>query len=174
MGELLAATIILLLASQVMAEGVTFAVRMYNQVLTRSQGKQLCSTLTGSIETELRYATSITYDENNGELLNYFSPIYGQTQSSFLSIDDAEKEVTGGELAIRVKDADGRVAYQKLISGSAYSSFGLKAKAETRYDKSSNIFTVTLTILDKNNQEQTENRFHVIPVNVLKIHQSNS
>ena len=62
LGELLAATIILLLASQVMAEGVTFAVRMYNESLTRSHARQLCSTLTASIETELRYATSITYD----------------------------------------------------------------------------------------------------------------
>ncbi|MEI3139555.1 MAG: hypothetical protein V8T31_08545 [Lachnospiraceae bacterium] len=68
LGELLAATIILLLASQVMAEGVTFAVRMYNESLTRSHARQLCSTLTASIETELRYATSITYDESTGML----------------------------------------------------------------------------------------------------------
>ena len=44
LGELLAATVILLLASQVMTQGMAFATRMYNESLTRSHAKQLCST----------------------------------------------------------------------------------------------------------------------------------
>ena len=54
LGELLAATVILLLASQVMTQGMAFATRMYNESLTRSHAKQLCSTLTNVIEKELR------------------------------------------------------------------------------------------------------------------------
>ena len=124
LGELLAATIILLLASQVMAEGVTFAVRMYNESLTRSHARQLCSTLTASIETELRYATSITYDESTGVLQTYFSPNYGQSQSSFLTIDSDEQETTSGEIAIKATEQD-QTVYRRLISESSYSSFGL-------------------------------------------------
>lgn len=50
LGELLAATVILLLASQVMTQGMAFATRMYKESLTRSHAKQLCSTLTNVIE----------------------------------------------------------------------------------------------------------------------------
>ena len=169
LGELLAATIILLLASQVMAEGVTFAVRMYNETLTRSHGKQLCSTLTNSIETELRYATSITYDENTGKLLTYFSPDYGQSKSGFLSIDSDDNEQDSGEIAIKATE-DGRTVYRRLLSGASYSSFELKAKVENvTYNKADNLFTVTLLITDRNNKEQVENTFNVIPINNLKI-----
>ncbi len=172
LGELLAATIILLLASQVMAEGVTFAVRMYNETLTRSHGKQLCSTLTNSIETELRYATSITYDENTGKLLTYFSPAYGQSKSSFLSIDSDDNEQDSGEIAIKATE-DGRTVYRRLLSGASYSSFELKAKVENlTYNKADNLFTVTLLITDRNNKEQVENTFNVIPINDLKINQN--
>ena len=172
LGELLAATIILLLASQVMAEGVTFAVRMYNETLTRSHGKQLCSTLTNSIETELRYATSITYDENTGKLLTYFSPVYGQSKSGFLSIDSDDNEQDRGEIAIKATE-DGRIVYRRLLSGASYSSFELKAKVENvTYNKADNLFTVTLQITDRNNKEQVENIFNVIPINDLKINQN--
>ena len=92
LGELLAATLILLLASQVLAQGITFAVRMYNESLTISHGKQLCSTLTNVVETELRYTTSIKIDSSN-TLQNYFSPTYGQTKSSF-SVIDSEGNLT--------------------------------------------------------------------------------
>ena len=157
LGELLAATIILLLASQVMAEGVTFAVRMYNE------------TLTNSIETELRYATSITYDENTGKLLTYFSPAYGQSKSGFLSIDSDDNEQDSGEIAIKATE-DGRTVYRRLLSGASYSSFELKAKVENvTYNKADNLFTVTLLITDRNNKEQVENTFNVIPINNLKI-----
>ena len=173
LGELLAATIILLLASQVMAQGVTFAVRMYNQTLTRSHGKQLCSTLTNSIETELRYATSITYDESNGTLLTYFSPTYGQSQSSFLSINSEDQETESGEIAIKATDENRQTVYRRLISGASYSSFDLKAKVDAvSYDRTKNTFTVTLSILDKENNELVQNRFDVIPVNNLKINQN--
>lgn len=172
LGELLAATILLLLASQVMAEGVTFAVRMYNETLTRSHGKQLCSTLTNSIETELRYATSITYDENSGTLQNYFSPTYGQSQSSFLSINSEDQETDSGEIAIKATDENGQTAYRRLISGASYSSFDLKAKVDpVIYDATKNAFTVTLTILDKENKELVQNTYNVIPVNDLQINQ---
>ena len=172
LGELLAATIILLLASQVMAEGVTFAVRMYNETLTRSHGKPLCSTLTNSIETELRYATSITYDENTGKLLTYFSPAYGQSKSGFLSIDSDDNEQDSGEIAIKATE-DGRTVYRRLLSGASYSSFELKAKVENvTYNEADNLFTVTLLITDRNNKEQVENIFNVIPINDLKINQN--
>ena len=172
LGERLAATIILLLASQVMAEGVTFAVRMYQETLTRSHGKQLCSTLTNSIETELRYATSITYDENTGKLLTYFSPTYGQSKSSFLSIDSDDHEADSGEIAIKAAE-DGKTVYRRLISGASYSSFELKAKVQdVTYSKDRNLFTVTLSVLDREGKEQAENTFDVIPVNQLKINQN--
>ena len=172
LGELLAATIILLLASQVMAEGVTFAVRMYNESLTRSHARQLCSTLTASIETELRYATSITYDESTGVLQTYFSPNYGQSQSSFLTIDSDEQETTSGEIAIKATEQD-QTVYRRLVSESSYSSFELKAKIDAiQYKRDENVFSVTLVILNKDNKKQAENTFQVIPVNTLVINQN--
>ena len=172
LGELLAATIILLLASQVMAEGVTFAVRMYNESLTRSHARQLCSTLTASIETELRYATSITYDESTGVLQTYFSPNYGQSQSSFLTIDSDEQETTSGEIAIKATEQD-QTVYRRLISESSYSSFGLKAEIDAiRYKRDENVFSVALVILNRDNKKQAENTFQVIPVNTLVINQN--
>ena len=78
LGELLAATVILLLASQVMTQGMAFATRMYKESLTRSHAKQLCSTLTNVIEKELRYTTSVNKG-NDGTVLKYFSPTYGKT-----------------------------------------------------------------------------------------------
>ena len=171
LGELLAATIILLLASQVMAEGVKFATRMYNESLTRSHGKELCSTLTAAIETELRYTTGITYD-NSGNLLTYFSPAYGQTNSSFLSINDENTVQNSGEIAIQITEQTGKTVYQRLISSSSYSSFDLKAKVESSiYHEDINSFQVTLSILDQSGKTLTENTFDVLPVNQMKCNE---
>ena len=79
LGELLAATLILLLASQVLTQGMAFSARMYNESLTKSHARQLCSTLTNVIETELRYTTEITVTDNR--MTKYFSPSYGKTES---------------------------------------------------------------------------------------------
>ena len=171
LGELLAATMILLLASQVMAEGVTFATRMYNESLTRSHGKELCSTLTAAIETELRYTTAITCDDS-GNLLTYFSPAYGQTNSSFLSINDENKVQDSGEIAIQITNQTGKTVYQKLISGSSYSSFDLKAKVENAvYHKDTDSFQVTLSVLNKSGKSLAENTFDVLPVNKIKCNE---
>lgn len=168
LGELLAATIILLLASQVMTQGVAFAVRMYNESLTRSHGKMLCSTLTNAIETELRYTTSITVD-SGGTLKNYFSPVYGRTQSSFSVIDENGNPVqstSGGEVAIQITNDDDKLIWQKLISSASYSSYNLKARVESViFDNGSNTFHVELHIIDKNGKKLVTNKFDVIAVN---------
>ena len=175
LGELLAATLILLLASQVLAQGMSFAVRMYNESLTRSHGKQLCSTLTNMIETELRYTTSVEKNADN-TLRTYFSPTYGKTQSSFVAIDESGKEIsqatTGGEIAIKVTDKDNKVVWQRLISSASYSSYGLKARVtevKINSNKGDTVFNVTLKITDKNDNDLVTNTFDVIPVNKVEI-----
>ena len=169
LGELLAATLILLLASQVMAQGVAFAARMYNESLTRSHSKQLCSSLTAAIETELRYTTSIEYDTSTGKLKNYFSREYGQTGSSFLSIDQDNKVADIGELAVKTNSGT-KSTYQRLLSSSTYSSYDLQAKVvSTIYDKDKNQFTVKLEIYNNKDEKLLESTFDVIPINNLKI-----
>ena len=171
LGELLAATLILLLASQVMAQGVAFAARMYNESLTRSHSKQLCSSLTAAIETELRYTTSIKYDEATGKLINYFSREYGQTGSSFLSIDQDNDKADKGELAVKTNSGT-KSAYQRLLSSSTYSSYDLQAKVvSTIYDKDKNQFTVKLEIYNNKDEKLLESTFDVIPINNLKINE---
>ena len=171
LGELLAATLILLLASQVMAQGVAFAARMYNESLTRSHSKQLCSSLTAAIETELRYTTSIEYDTSTGKLKNYFSREYGQTGSSFLSIDQDNKVADKGELAVKTNSGT-KSAYQRLLSSSTYSSYDLQAKvASTTYNKDENQFTVNLEIYNNKDEKLLESTFDVIPINNLKINE---
>ena len=171
LGELLAATLILLLASQVMAQGVAFAARMYNESLTRSHSKQLCSSLTAAIETELRYTTSIEYDTSTGKLKNYFSREYGQTGSSFLSIDQDNKVADTGELAVKTNSGT-KSAYQRLLSSSTYSSYDLQAKVvSTTYDKDENQFTVNLEIYNNKDEKLLESTFDVIPINNLKINE---
>lgn len=171
LGELLAATIILLLASQVMTQGMAFAVRMYNESLTRSHGKQLCSTLTNVIESELRYTTSVTTDTSN-RVETYFSPIYGRTQSSFCAIDakgNLAQNPNCGEIAIQITDDDNNLIWQKLISSASYSSYNLKARVESvTFDSGSNTFQVELHIMDKNGNNLVTNNFDVVAVNKVE------
>lgn len=169
LGELLAAALILLLASQVLAEGIAFGARTYHESLTRSHGKQLCSTLTAAIETELRYTTGITYDENNGNLLTYFSPTYGQTESSFLTIDENDQISDQGEIAIKVTDQNQKQYVQRLISGASYSSFELKAMVEkAEYNRDLNRFEVVLSVWDQEGQKLETSIFDVVPVNEVR------
>ena len=176
LGELLAATVILLLASQVMTQGMAFATRMYHDSMSRSHARQLCSTLTNVIETELRYTTSITVSNTTeGEVLTaYFSPNYGETQSSFCSVDSKGNPVngtSGGEIAVQLQDEEGKPTWHKLISSSSYSSFGLKAIIGS-VGLEGTTFKVTLRITDKNDKNLITTNFDVIPVNELKINKA--
>ena len=173
LGELLAATVILLLASQVMTQGMAFATRMYNESMTRSHARQLCSTLTNVIEKELRYTTSVKTDAD-GTVITYFSPTYGKTESAFESVDsngNKADETTGGEIAVRLMAEDGSLYCQKLVSSASYRSFGLKAFVDpVKYEEGSKTFSVKLQIMDKNAVVVT-NTFQVMPVNAVKVNQ---
>ena len=171
LGELLAATLILLLASQVLTQGMAFSVRMYNESLTKSHARQLCSTLTNVIETELRYTTEITVTDNH--MTKYFSPSYGKTESSFAGIDSwgyPADDTTGGEVAIQIKDKDDNFVWQKLLSSASYSSYNLKAAVRpVTFNEASNTFKVELHIIDKDGNNLVTNNFDVIAVNKIIV-----
>lgn len=172
LGELLAATVILLLASQVMTQGMAFATRMYKESLTRSHAKQLCSTLTNVIEKELRYTTSVNTD-SDGTVLKYFSPTYGKTESAFAAIDENENKIdgtAGGEIAVQLTAEDGSLYWQKLISSASYSSFDLKATIQSVKLEGST-FHIILEITDKDGKKIITNKFDVIAVNAIKLNQ---
>lgn len=172
LGELLAATVILLLASQVMTQGMAFATRMYKESLTRSHAKQLCSTLTNVIEKELRYTTSVNKG-NDGTVLKYFSPTYGKTESAFAAIDENENKIdgtAGGEIAVQLTAEDGSRYWQKLISSASYSSFDLKATIQS-VKLEGTTFHVILEITDKDGKKIVTNKFDVIAVNDIKLDQ---
>lgn len=170
LGELLAATVILLLASQVMTQGMAFATRMYNESLTRSHAKQLCSTLTNVIEKELRYTTSVNKG-SDGTVLKYFSPTYGKTESAFAAIDENKIDGTaGGEIAVQLTAEDGSLYWQKLISSASYSSFDLKATIQS-VKLEGTTFHVILEITDKDGKKIVTNKFDVIAVNDIKLDQ---
>lgn len=172
LGELLAATVILLLASQVMTQGMAFATRMYKESLTRSHAKQLCSTLTNVIEKELRYTTSVNAD-SDGTVLKYFSPTYGKTESAFAAIDENENKIdgtAGGEIAVQLTAEDGSPYWQKLISSASYSSFDLKATIQS-VKLEGTTFHVILEITDKDGKKIVTNKFDVIAVNDIKLDQ---
>lgn len=172
LGELLAATVILLLASQVMTQGMAFATRMYKESLTRSHAKQLCSTLTNVIEKELRYTTSVNKG-NDGTVLKYFSPTYGKTESAFAAIDENENKIdgtAGGEIAVQLTAEDGSPYWQKLISSASYSSFDLKATIQS-VKMEGTTFHVILEITDKDGKKIVTNKFDVIAVNDIKLDQ---
>lgn len=183
LGELLAATLILLLASQVLAQGMAFAVRSYNKSLTYSHAKQLASTLTNTIETELRYTTSITTVPTEvgeepsftgkEELVSYFSPIYGKTKSSFSALDEAGHPVSdSGEIAVYVTTAEKEEVWQRLISTASYSSYGLKASvAPVLYDSAKKMFSVSLRIYDKEGNSLLVNQFDVLPINQVAVNE---
>ena len=172
LGELLAATVILLLARQVMTQGMAFATRMYKESLTRSHAKQLCSTLTNVIEKELRYTTSVNAD-SDGTVLKYFSPTYGKTESAFAAIDENENKIdgtAGGEIAVQLTAEDGSRYWQKLISSASYSSFDLKATIQS-VKLEGTTFHVILEITDKDGKKIVTNKFDVIAVNDIKLDQ---
>ena len=166
------ATVILLLASQVMTQGMAFATRMYKESLTRSHAKQLCSTLTNVIEKELRYTTSVNAD-SDGTVLKYFSPTYGKTESAFAAIDENENKIdgtAGGEIAVQLTAEDGSPYWQKLISSASYSSFDLKATIQS-VKLEGTTFHVILEITDKDGKKIVTNKFDVIAVNDIKLDQ---
>ena len=159
LGELLAATVILLLASQVMTQGMAFATR-------------LCSTLTNVIEKELRYTTSVNKG-SDGTVLKYFSPTYGKTESAFAAIDENENKIdgtAGGEIAVQLTAEDGSLYWQKLISSASYSSFDLKATIQS-VKLEGTTFHVILEITDKDGKKIVTNKFDVIAVNDIKLNQ---
>ena len=108
-------------------------------------------------------------------LATYFSPNYGETQSSFCVIDNKGVQVGGtkaGEIAVKVQEENGSSRWQKLISSASYSSFNLKALIDS-VKINGNTFQVRLQITDKNDNILVTSTFDVIPVNELKITASN-
>lgn len=177
--ETLITLLIFTLVSGAMAAGIRFGVSQYQQAMRLSEAKMLCSTLSAVIRSELANATKVELD-TDGTLLGFFSMNYASKNRYpiFYSVNDDRMEPASdgfGELAIGIHpDGPGNKEDDKLlINSAAYSSYGLKAKAEVRYDRTRHLFAVTLVIRSAQDSNLVESSFDVFPLNALQDEDGN-
>ncbi len=125
--EMLAATIVVMLLSLIIATGSQAALRAYTQIVTEAEASTLCGTLTQVICDELRFATDVDCNPD-GTVRQYVSDQYG------------EKSL--------LETVDGRlmVGSYPLLGEKAYTS-GLNCQL-TALTFSQGVFTVKLAIQD--------------------------
>ena len=179
LAETLVTLLILGLVSAGMAAGIRFGVAQYQQSVRLSEARLLCSTLTNVIRGELANTTTVELGENTGgteyAVLRFFSPNYAmkESRSAFLSVDVTKDDLTlteYGVLLLGQVDASGAVSGNLLINSAAYSSYGLRANADVRYDKSLQIFIVTLRIRSgEGSDDLLSSSFDVLPLNDLRL-----
>ena len=137
--ELLSAIAVMVLVTAVLVTGVRLGVKAYTKSVSMSEAQILCTTLTTAVSDELRYAGTITVD-NNGNLISFFS----QNGVGTFTSDE------------------GIVAGKPLLSKSAY-PYGLKAEVTVTMN-SDKVFEAKVTVKSKNDIELSGNEFEVKPI----------
>ncbi len=181
LGEVLITVLIVLLMTSALVTGASFANRQYHASMKESEAKILYSTLSSVIHGELSNTRTIKLGEKVAgsadvyELESFFSRTYANRKdfSSFISVRVGESQEIYptsdrdgyGELFLGTMSADGLVG-NLLVSSASYSFYHLSAKVDVKYDRSSQIFIVDLSVRDGSN-EKTSGTFEVLPLNSI-------
>lgn len=145
--EMLSAIVVLLLFTALLVTGINLAVDTYTDSVATSEAQTLCSTLQTVVSDELRYATQINIDEQ-GNITGVFSSTYGQG-ASFTTTEEG-----------RVLLCD-----KKILSEKAY-PHGLKARVNIeKYDQTTKVFTVNISIYITDGKNLSEMTFDVKNLN---------
>ena len=185
-GELMVATLILLLVTAGITTGMQLALSQYDKSMTQSESKILCSTLESVITNELSNTKSIQLGDVIPEgqdyagckkLVGFFSKHYAKKDtgeySSFYSVKvnnnaTYDDTVEYGELLLGNKNG-GVLSGNLLINSAAYSTYKLGAKTDVVYDTSKNLFHVTLSVTGLDEPDV----FDVMPLNTPTIDGAN-
>lgn len=166
--ELLVTVLIVTLVSIGVSLGMSFGVRQYHQSMIQSESRILCSTLSTAIQEELSYTGTVTLGADDS-VQSFFNSVYGDSGFYAVSVNE-DQTITRlgaddyGELYLGTDD-DGRL----VLSSAAYSSYGLGARIDDlTYDKSSNIFHVSLSI-GLNGDTVVSSSFDVVPINEVNV-----
>lgn len=182
-GEMMVATILLLLVSATAALGVGFSTRHYNESKIRSESQMLCATLADIIRTELSNTRTISLKNGNGtvyDLDSFFSSSYpfnhddGQTyfHSVSVDLDSAEDPFTDvgsgyGELVLG-KEVGGKLVGSLLLGSASYTEYDLGARVESiKYDTANKVFHVEMSV-GKDKETLVSRSFDVLPLNEIK------
>lgn len=161
LAESLIAILLIALISMGLATGVAFGVRQYNNSVTRSEARILCSTLTSVITDELSSIQGSCSKSESGNTVSYHSERYGVS---------GELKADGGHICI---------GDTKLIPDAAYSTtMQLRAAVEVTPSPATagsevTRFTVRLTIQSPDRtsvyKKEIETTFDVIPLNTVTL-----
>ena len=183
--ESLLALLIVALLSIGIAAGVAFGVRQYNEAMSLSEARVLCSTLASVVRGELSVVPE-AWTAGDGTVVAFRKSI-DRDFSSDEEKEAAQKrnfyaaeitETNSGE-AINVKDpgAYGEIvlatnptkAYpDPVLSSATYSQYKLQANVAIKAEQAGNevkTFLVTISIRTKDGTERTSETFQVIPLN---------
>ena len=95
--EMLCTVIIVLLFSVGLVNGMSLAVKSYQQSLMSSESQILVSTLTSIVSDELRYSGTVTTPEGGEGPVSFFSRTYGE-DSTFSRNQDGQVLLKGNKL----------------------------------------------------------------------------
>ncbi len=179
--ELLAATIILLLAAEGMAQGISFASRNYKIQLRNSESRVLFSTLRDTINYELSQignndagGSEMSYSSSDGgryTISDFESATFaldgGNITTAFASIDETGKAVDGGGyVALGEVKSDGTF-YGKEIASEAIYTYGITARVENFVyvlnTDTPSYFEYLLTVYDEDGNELISDTIQVLP-----------
>ena len=194
LSEALATVIIVGLVSAILASGVALATRQYAQSMANSEAQMLYSSLQKILDTELRYTSTITENNDKSKVTGFESKHYKAREvaegggSSFVSTENLCTIVEGADgVVIQTPDKPGMLAmtsgfdaatavYSPLLGSGAY-NYDLKASmpsikyvGESSSNSSSGYFVVKLVVSQGDNPSKTliNETFTVKAMNLYK------
>ncbi len=147
--EMLCVLVVVVLLSAILVTGVQMGVKFFTQTVARSEAKVLCSTLSSAVKDELRYAQFV-----NGEGANFSYTSEKLGNNTKLSVDPD----TG---YLMISNNSGT----KLLIGKGAYTYGARADLSINYNKTTNIFTVTITVQSKGGTTLEETSFQIKRLN---------
>ena len=180
-GELMVAMLIVLLVTSGVASGMQLALNQYNRSMVQSESKLLYSTLKNEITSELSITDKGSVEtegdaDANGfkKLKSFYAKNYTMEHaySSFCSVnvdDDGnmtKSDTEFGELLLGTINADNSVSGTLLVPSKTYSKYGLKAKADVKYNEARGMFRVFLTVDNGIGVPPVDDTFDVLQFNL--------
>lgn len=150
--EMLCTIIVLLLVSALMVTGIRLAAKTLRKSVMDSESYMLCTTLRTLVSDELRYCGTIdTTDADTG--VKFFSQNYGE--NCYFSVNDDGHVV--------LVDSDGES--NKILTSNSYPYGMMATVAINKYDSTTRIFNVTVTVTDSDGGELSSSTFDAKQLN---------
>lgn len=174
--ELIAATLIIVLVTGILASGSQLAAREYHRSVMTAESGVLSSTLSSIIQGELSSTSGATYSLSpSGEQVVEQFFAHGRGYGMYYAMDTDHMELESadgyGILVLGQKNDEGDVTGgMLLVSEKTYTSYRLRAGVRVTCSLSDDetqvtVFQVRLRILDSNDALLQESIFDVRPLN---------